>query len=208
MAGRVPKGFRYVAEFVTEREEAVLLEQVAQLSFGAIRMRGQVARRRTAHFGWTYGYESGRIEPGPAVPTFLEPLRARAALLIGVEPGALTEVLVTEYPPGAGIGWHLDAPVFGEVVGVSLLGECRMWFATAGSGARQTAVVSLAPRSAYVLAGPARWAYRHRIPPGKSTRYSITLRTRRSIGRWRAAARGRRAAVPPSGALTAAGPPS
>ncbi|HET7341379.1 MAG TPA: hypothetical protein VFL90_07945 [Methylomirabilota bacterium] len=35
-----------------------------------MQMRGQVARRRTAHFGWVYGYESWRIEPGP-------PLRER-----------------------------------------------------------------------------------------------------------------------------------
>jgi alkylated DNA repair protein (DNA oxidative demethylase) len=184
MVGRAPPGFRYVADFVTQAEEAGLLEAIARLAFRDIRMRGQVARRRAAHFGWIYGYESGRGEPGPAMPPFLEPLRARAALLIGVEPGALGEALVTEYPPRAGIGWHQDAPMFGEVVGVSLLGGCRMGFAAQRPGARQTAaVIALAPRSAYVLAGPARWAFRHRIPPGTEARYSITLRTLRSIAR-------------------------
>jgi alkylated DNA repair dioxygenase AlkB len=29
-------------------------------------------------------------------------------------------VLVSYYPSGATIGWHRDAPVFGDVVGVSL----------------------------------------------------------------------------------------
>ena len=142
---------------------------VARLPVRDIRMWGQLARRRAAHFGWIYGYESGRIEVGPAIPTFLEPLRARAAVLIGVEPGALGEVLVTDYPPGAGIGWHQDAPMFGEVVGVLLLGACRMAFAAERTTARRpAAVVALAPRSAYVLDGPARWAFRHRIPPGTS----------------------------------------
>jgi alkylated DNA repair protein (DNA oxidative demethylase) len=184
MPDRAPRGFRYVADFVTEAEEAELLAQVARLPFRSIRMRGQVARRRAAHFGWIYGYESGRIEPGPAIPPFLEPLRARAAVLIGEEPGALSEVLVTDYPPGAGIGWHQDASMFGEVVGVSLFGACRMEFAAEGTGARPpAAVVALAPRSAYVLDGPARWAFRHRIPPGTSARYSITLRTLRFIAR-------------------------
>ena len=182
MPGRAPQGFRYIADFLTEAEEAGLLALVARLPFRDIRMRGQLARRRAAHFGWIYGYESGRIERGPAIPTFLEPLRARAAVLIGVEPGALGEVLVTDYPPGAGIGWHQDAPMFGEVVGVSLLGACRMAFAAERTTARRpAAVVALAPRSAYVLDGPARWAFRHRIPPGTSARYSITLRTLRSI---------------------------
>src|SRR5437773_9707212 len=38
------------------------------LAFGEVRMRGQVARRRTIHFGWTYGYETWRVEPGPPIP--------------------------------------------------------------------------------------------------------------------------------------------
>jgi len=34
------------------------------------------------------------------------------------------QVLVTEYSPGAGIGWHKDRPEFEQVVGVSLLSPC------------------------------------------------------------------------------------
>ena len=40
----------------------------------------------------------------------------------------LVEVLVTEYAPGAGIGWHRDAPMFGMVAGISLLSACRFRF--------------------------------------------------------------------------------
>ena len=39
---------------------------------------------------------------------------------------------MTEYRPGAGIGWHRDAPPFGIVAGVSLAGTCRMRFQTRG----------------------------------------------------------------------------
>jgi DNA oxidative demethylase len=120
-------------------------------------MRGQVARRRTIHFGWTYGYETWRVEPGPAIPDFLLGLRTRAARLAAVEPDALAEVLVTHYPPGAGIGWHRDAPAFGVVVGVSLLGACRFRVQQGRDTARRTRALVLAPRSAYVLAGAARW---------------------------------------------------
>jgi len=33
-------------------------------------------------------------------------------------------VLINEYRPGAGIGWHRDKAQFDEVVGVSLLAPC------------------------------------------------------------------------------------
>ena len=40
---------------------------------------------------------------------------------------SLTAALVTEYAPGAVIGWHRDAPQYGPVViGVSLASACRM----------------------------------------------------------------------------------
>jgi alkylated DNA repair dioxygenase AlkB len=39
------------------------------------------------------------------------------------------------------------------------------------------AEVSLEPRTAYVLAGAARFAWQHSIPATKALRYSITFRT-------------------------------
>jgi alkylated DNA repair dioxygenase AlkB len=46
-------------------------------------------------------------------------------------------------------------------------------------GERFVYEVEVAPRSGYVLAGPARTAWQHRVPPTKSLRYSITFRTLR-----------------------------
>jgi len=100
----------------------------------------------------------------------------------GVEGDALAEVLVTHYPPGAGIGWHRDAPAFGVVVGVSLLGACRLRFQQGRGAARKTRALTLAPRSAYVLDGAARWQWQHAIPPGREERYSVTFRTLRARG--------------------------
>ena len=144
-----------------------------------MQMRGQVARRRTAHFGWVYGYESWRIEPGPPLPDFLLPLRERVGALAGIAPESLAEVLLTEYTPGAGIGWHRDAPQFGDVIGVSLLSECRMRFRRGSAGARETLTMTLAPRSMYVLSGIVRQQWQHSIPPTRALRYSITFRTLR-----------------------------
>ena len=178
--GSPPDGFRYVADFIDSEEEAALLGTVRSLEYASVEMRGQVARRRAAHFGWRYGYESWRIEPGPPIPEAFHPLRARAAALITVPEDDLAEVLVTEYPPGAGIGWHRDAPQFGTVVGVSLASACRMRFQRGTGETRETRAMELAPRSAYVLAGEVRWAWQHTIPATKTTRYSITLRTLRA----------------------------
>ncbi|HEV8471841.1 MAG TPA: alpha-ketoglutarate-dependent dioxygenase AlkB [Methylomirabilota bacterium] len=175
----LPDGFVYHEEFVAPGEERALVEGLRALAFGEVRMRGQVARRRTAHFGWTYGYETLRIEPGPPLPPFLLPLREAAARLAGVRPEAMAEALLTHYPAGAGIGWHRDAPAFGVVVGISLLGACRLRFQRGHAGARESRALTLAPRSAYVLAGAARWQWQHTIPPTKEERFSITFRTLR-----------------------------
>jgi alkylated DNA repair dioxygenase AlkB len=55
-------------------------------------------------------------------------VRALAASFADLEPAALQHVLVTEYRPGAGIGWHRDKAVFGQVVGISLLAKCVLRF--------------------------------------------------------------------------------
>ena len=178
-AADLPAGFVYRADLVSAAEERDLVEQIRALPFAEIRMRGQVARRRTVHFGWLYGYESYRIEPGPPLPAFLLPLRARAAGLAGVAPDALAEILVTEYPAGAGIGWHRDAPGFGDVVGISFLAACRMRFRRPRGEGFDTAGARLEPRSAYLLAGAARWQWQHSIPPVPTTRYSVTFRSLR-----------------------------
>src|SRR5512132_1891520 len=115
----LPEGFRYELDFLTVGEEQRLLADMSTVSFGEMRMRGVVARRRVAHYGWNYSFESFRISPGPEPPGFLLPLRGRAASFAGLEGEALAEALITEYPPGATIGWHRDAPPFGVVIGIS-----------------------------------------------------------------------------------------
>ena len=182
-AADLPEGFAYKDEIISLAEESALLDGARALAFGEVRMRGQVARRRTIHFGWTYGYESSRVEPGPPLPDFLLGLRARVASLAAVDAEALAEALVTHYPPGAGIGWHRDAPAFGVVIGVSLLSGCRFRFQQGRGAARRTRTVTLAPRSVYVLDGAARWQWQHAIPAGRMERYSITFRTLRRSDR-------------------------
>lgn len=176
-----PEGLEYRPEFVTEEEEQRLVEQVEAAGFREFTMRGQTARRTVRHYGFDYDYERyGTIVPAEPLPEELVWLRDRCAALAGVEPDELAQTLVSRYPPGAPIGWHRDAPMFGaKIVGVSLAAPSRMRFQRKAGDVRRVYEVELAPRSAYVLAGPARSAWQHSIPPVKELRYSITFRTLR-----------------------------
>src|SRR5690606_24325806 len=111
------------------------------------------------------------------IPDFLHPLRVRAAAFAGLAPLALEHVLLTEYAPGAGIGWHRDKPVFGEVVGVSLLAPCAFRLRRRRESGWERAAFEAEPRSAYLLSGPARRDWEHSIAPMQRLRYSATFRT-------------------------------
>jgi alkylated DNA repair dioxygenase AlkB len=175
-----PDGLRYVADFLSSDEEASLLAVVDELALGEVRMHGVVARRRVAHFGMGYAYAARALEPAPPPPPAIDAVRTRAAALAGVDANELVEILVSRYPPGAGIGWHRDAPQFGIVVGVSLGAPARFRMRrTLAGGAMVGWEQPLAPRSAYVLVGQARWTWQHMIPPVQESRTSLTFRTLR-----------------------------
>ncbi len=182
--GMLPKGFQHAEDFLDTAEEAALVERFRQLEFHEVRMRGVAARRRVVQYGWKYSFESFRMTEGPEMPDYLTAVRDRAARVAGMDAGELSEALVTEYSPGAAIGWHRDAPGFGVVVGVSLLSSCRFRFRRGATRAWETTEVLLRPRSIYVLTGPARSEWQHSIPAVSELRYSITFRTmtKRSSG--------------------------
>ena len=173
----LPDGFRHVEEFLDAGEEAALAERFRALEFHEVRMRGVAARRRVIQYGWKYSFESFRMTQGPDMPEYLERVRDRAADLAGKAAVELSEALVTEYSPGAAIGWHRDAPGFGLVVGISLLSSCRFRFRRGATRAWETAELLLRPRSLYVLTGAARSQWQHSIPAVSELRYSITFRT-------------------------------
>jgi alkylated DNA repair dioxygenase AlkB len=173
----LPDGFVLVPEFITREEETRLVEFIRGLPFGAVRMHGVTARRRVAQFGFHYSFESYRLTPAAPLPPELENLRAQAAEMANGAAEEFAETLVTEYAPGAAIGWHRDAPPFGMVAGISLAGSCRMRFQRGTGEVREVRAAVLEPRSMYLLTGAARTEWQHSIPPVKELRYSITFRT-------------------------------
>jgi len=176
----LPEGLLYVEEFMSLDEERSLLSLLGAIEFRAVTMRGHTARRTVRHFGLDYAYETGNLVATEPLPKEMAWLRDRCAVLIEREPDDLVQVLISRYPEGAGIGWHRDAPMFGSrIAGVSLRARCRMRFQRTVLGERSVAAIELAPRSAYVLSGKARWSWQHSIPATKELRYSITFRTLR-----------------------------
>jgi alkylated DNA repair protein (DNA oxidative demethylase) len=176
----VLNGLLYLSGFLSPDDERSLLAEVEAYPFHEVVMRGQTARRTVIHFGWDYDYEGWKIHPTTPPSPRLRALADRCAEAAGVAPEALEQFLVARYPPGATIGWHRDAPMFGSpVIGVSLLSECTMKFRRKQGETYEVVKQVLEPRSMYALSGAVRTAWQHAIPPTKALRYSISMRTLR-----------------------------
>jgi len=174
-----PEGLRYQSELLSAEEERALIAEIEPLGFKPFEFQGFLGKRRVVSFGWRYDFNERGMEPTDPPPPWLDAVRARAAAFAGVEREALEHVLLTEYAPGAPIGWHRDRPEFDKVVGVSLGSPCtfRMRRKQGAKWERYSFIAE--PRSVYLLDGPARREWEHSIPEVEQLRYSITFRTLR-----------------------------
>jgi alkylated DNA repair dioxygenase AlkB len=170
------EGLAYRPDAITPAEEAALVEEISALELKPFEFRGYQGLRRVKAFGWRYDYGAMAIQEAAELPSFLLPVRERAAALAGLRPDQLQQALVTEYQAGAGIGWHRDRPQFGEVVGISLLSRCVLRLRRRRGQGWERANLPAAPRSAYLLKGPARSEWEHSIAPMQELRYSVTFR--------------------------------
>jgi alkylated DNA repair dioxygenase AlkB len=68
----------------------------------------------------------GDMRPSDDIPPFLLPLRERAAAFADIAAAGLQQILINEYAPGAGIGWHRDKSMFEDVVAISLGSTCSL----------------------------------------------------------------------------------
>jgi alkylated DNA repair dioxygenase AlkB len=173
------EGFSYDPALISPVEEHTLIERVRELPFREFEFHGYTGKRRVVSFGWQYDFSGQQLRKADPIPEFLLGLRAQAASFAGLEPEAFEHALVTEYGPGAGIGWHRDKTVFGEVVGVSLLTPCVLRFRRKAGTKWDRVNVRAEPRSAYHLTGPARSVWEHSILRVDALRYAITFRNLR-----------------------------
>ena len=120
----LPEGFHYQNDLITSAEEHQLIDEIEHLPFRDFEFHGFTGKRRVVSFGWRYDFNGGGLTKTEDMPEFLLSIRGKAARFANIHSEALQQVLVTEYAPGAAIGWHKDRSVFGDVVGVSLLSPC------------------------------------------------------------------------------------
>jgi alkylated DNA repair dioxygenase AlkB len=171
-----PEGFRYQTDVLSLAQEVVLLHELAALDFQPFEFHGFIGRRRVVSFGWRYDFNGGGLQPTQPLPPFLLDARAIAAGFAEIPATEFEQALVTEYSPGAAIGWHRDRSVYSEVIGLSLLAECTFRLRRKREDRFERLSLTVAPRSAYLLAGPSRTEWEHSIPAVGALRYSITFR--------------------------------
>jgi alkylated DNA repair dioxygenase AlkB len=173
----LPPGFAYRADLISAEEERALVARFSDLPFKEFEFQGYRGKRRVVSFGWQYDFTHARLHRVEDMPEFLLPVRDRAAAFAGLAPRSLQHVLLTEYGPGAPIGWHRDRGVFAEVVGISLLAPCTFRLRRKAGERWERVSLVLEPRSAYLLEGSVRTEWEHSIPPVEGLRYSITFRS-------------------------------
>ena len=184
-SSELPEGAQYRSQLISEREQTALLHRVRELPFKEFEFHGFKGKRRTVSFGWQYEFSGrGQLKKAQDIPDYLLSLRAVAAKFAQLEAESLQHVLVIEYGPGSGIGWHRDRPVFGEVVGISLLAPCLLRFrrqvqpslSTQKTGVNQSDLRStlIAQHSRRAKGGS------HRVVPPRATweRFNLTAEPR------------------------------
>ena len=186
VAAKVPDGFIYHRNFISEAEEPELIREIQSLHLKSFKYYQFTGKRRIASFGWQYEFGKSEITTAPDMPAFLLPVRIRAGTLFNIDPNSLMQTSIIEYSTGSPIGWHRDISQFGVVVGISLGAACRMRFRkynrVRSRSLKRDEILSieLEPRSLYLMSGASRELWQHSIPPVKDLRYSIMMRTLRA----------------------------
>ena len=184
LPGNIPDGFEYYSDFLSENEEGDLLSTISGMELQTFVFQGFAAKRKVASFGYTYSFDNRKLSEGDAFPEDFRSIVARAADIAKVSPDAFEEVLVTEYPEGAVINWHRDAPAFDIIAGISYAVFClkkKRPHEKALQNRNSVISIAVEPRSLYIMRGAARSEWEHSIAPVKNKRYSITFRTLRNI---------------------------
>lgn len=172
-------GLATARDIISQAEEQSLISAINAAQLAPFRFGPWTGNRLTASYGFAYDFEVHRALEAEPIPEWLLPWRARLGEAFGIVPTALIQALLTRYDPGAGIGWHRDRPVYGQVLGLSLGTPATLRFRRRRVAGFDRATLPLEPRSAYCLHGPVRDDWEHSIVPLDQRRWSITFRTAR-----------------------------
>jgi len=173
----LPAGFRYIADVLSPAEEMDLVGRIEKLPFKPFEFHGYLGNRRIYTFGHKYIFAGQEPRADAGIPDYLRPLTVIAGQISETPPDAFEQLMVTEYAPGAGIGWHRDRPTFENIVAVSFLAPCVLRLRRKTNEDWERRFARIEPRSAYLLSGTVRNSWQHSIAPMDVLRYSVTLRT-------------------------------
>ncbi len=159
-----PDGLHVQLEAISPDVEAMLVIQI-ELLLKDLPVTGTNERSRIARFGWDYTPENKWL--GDA-PTWV--------YIPGV-PKAFESVTVNEFPPGNGIGAHIDSKEFDEpILVLSLNDDCTMSFVCPMD---EEISVFVPRRTLLTLKGDVRNKWTHAISGDhEDTRFSIVFRHR------------------------------
>jgi alkylated DNA repair dioxygenase AlkB len=175
-----PAGFRYAPDLFSPAAEQAFVAQFETLPFKPFEFHGYQGNRRIVSYGYRYDYAGRMLRASDPMPDFLAPLRDFASRFSGIAADRLEQALVTEYAPGAAIGWHRDKPMFDDVVALSFLAPCVLRLRLKDGEKWKRHAVPVAPRSGYLLHGAVRTDWEHSITPMETLRYSVTFRSFRA----------------------------
>jgi alkylated DNA repair dioxygenase AlkB len=179
---KLPEGFFYQPDFLTEKEERDLLHEISGIRLHTFLFQGFEAKRKVKSFGYDYSFDKKSLSEGESIPSVFHPIIKKVADLLSLATSDFAELLLTEYPIGSVINWHRDAPPFELIAGISLRSDCTFRLRPQEKAKQSRSSIISFPvkrRSLYVMQGPARSDWQHSISPVKQVRYSITLRTLR-----------------------------
>jgi hypothetical protein len=101
VSAKVPDGFIYRQNFISEDEEQELIHEIQKLHLKPFQYYQFTGKRRTTSFGWQYEFGASEITTAPEVPAFLLPVRTRAGKLFDIDPNSLSQTSIIEYSTGS-----------------------------------------------------------------------------------------------------------
>lgn len=178
---KLPPGLTLIPDAITPGQEAAFLEACARCELQYYEQDPGNPRSRKS-FGWQYDIPSDRFVESEPVPADLREACEIAASHAGVTADDIIDCMVIRYEPGSLIQPHYDKGVFDRIMGLSMASDTVMVFSKPEELGGEEIAVELPRRSLFMLAGDARFVYRHGIPRVTETRWSMSFRTLTEAG--------------------------
>ena len=160
-------GLAYVPDFISEREEEMLVEEIDRHDWS------EELQRRVQHYGWRYDYKARHVDSTMRLgdlPRWADDLAERLVSK-GLVSNLPDQVIVNEYIKNQGISPHIDSESSFDdgIATISLLESWEMIFSKKrGKGKPERQAVRLDRRSVAIMKNEARYDWKHEIPKRKT----------------------------------------